>query len=522
MNKKLLALSALFLISAAATAQSVSLDNSFSTGGKFYYDYGFQDNLNDVKIQPDGKIVSVGTALNSSFAGKLLAIRQNTNGSFDSTFNGTGTVIIEDFNESYAYESFIKSDGNIVIAGTRADGNFQFATLVIKLKTDGTRDSTFGLNGIAELELSSGDDFAYAITEQADHKILLAGTAIDTGFRNAPVVVRLSENGTIDSTFGVNGIAAITAMDIENKLNSMAIQPDGKIVVSGHYGRPLTTTGQFNSDVLLARFSHSGLPDSTFGTNGIVTTKIFNDTVDYVESVYGMQFTGDGSILVAGYTTREDYGFDMLMLKYDSTGTPVNNFGHNGMVIWDKGAQDVAMDMKPDTAGKILVCGTSGGFFFDDRDVLLMRYNADGTPDSSFDNDGYLLTDFITTPDEANSMALQADGKIVLAGKTNNSNNNDVAVLRYGFDLPSYTPAIPATGLAVYPNPVRSGGLLQILFTEEPQQLNARLYNLMGETVWSQTLFLTNGRSSVIIPSEISKGMYLLKAGNACYKLLVE
>lgn len=522
MKKHILTFTAMLYISTLAIAQNILLDNSFNSSGKFAHDFGFQDNLTDVKLQSDGKIISVGTALSASFSGKLLVIRQNANGTFDSTFNGTGVVVLEDFNESYAYESFVKSDGSIVIGGTRADGNFQFATLALRLKTDGTRDSTFGTNGIAEIELSTGDDFAYAMTELPNHKILLTGTAIDTGFRNAPVLVRLTEQGSIDSTFGVNGVAAITAIDIDNKLHSIAIQPDGKIVVSGHYGRPLTLSGQFNFDVLVARFTPNGLPDTTFGTNGMVTTKIFNDTVDYVESVYGMQLTGDGSILVAGYTTREDFGFDVLMIKYDSTGTLSSSFGNNGVVMWDKGAQDVATDMELDADGKILLCGTSGGFFFDDRDVLLMRYNMDGTPDSTFDSDGYLITDFTVTPDEANGMALQNDGRIVLAGKTNNGNNNDVAVLRYTFSSPTSIDFLSAPKLMVYPNPARAVEHLQVLFDAQPVKCAAQLYNLLGEIVWEETLSVTDRKASIVLPNEISKGMYLLKVDNASFKLVIE
>ncbi|MBK7969630.1 MAG: hypothetical protein IPK08_12180 [Bacteroidetes bacterium] len=91
----------------------------------------------------------------------------------------------------------IKDDGKILLAGTKANPSFQFSHLVIRLNEDGTIDSTFGINGFATPEISTGDDFAYAAVEQPDHKIVLAGSALDANFNNQPVVVRLLENGSL-------------------------------------------------------------------------------------------------------------------------------------------------------------------------------------------------------------------------------------------------------------------------------------------------------------------------------------
>ena len=127
------ALGLIFAFAINTSAQIPGMvDSSFNGNGKVIYDFGFHENLTDVKVQPfDQKVVTVGTALTPSFSGKLLAIRLLPNGAFDTTFNDSGIVIIPNFNESYAYETIIKDDGKILIAGTAADPNFIFSTLVL-------------------------------------------------------------------------------------------------------------------------------------------------------------------------------------------------------------------------------------------------------------------------------------------------------------------------------------------------------------------------------------------------------
>ncbi|MBK8875925.1 MAG: hypothetical protein IPN13_19345 [Bacteroidetes bacterium] len=197
----------LIVVSQISFAQNAGdLDTTFNSTGKYTYDYGFVDNATNVAVQPaDQKIVVSGTALTPAFSGNLMVTRLLPNGTVDNGFGVNGSLVFTNFNESYAYATMIRNDGKILLAGAKADPSFQFSNLVIRLNEDGTIDSTFGINGFATPEISTGDDFAYAAVEQPDHKILLAGTALDAGFNNQPCVVRLLENGSIDSTFGVNG-----------------------------------------------------------------------------------------------------------------------------------------------------------------------------------------------------------------------------------------------------------------------------------------------------------------------------
>ena len=500
-----------FLTANLAAQTPGTPDSSYNLTGKFSYDLGFQDNLQDVIVQSDGKIVSGGTAINPAFSGQLLVIRQLADGTLDNTFNDSGIVIFNQYTESYAYDLAERDDHKLLIAGAKADPSFSFAALVIRLLPDGTPDSSFGVNGFAEINLSTGDDFAYAMQEQPDHKILLAGTFTNPLFQNQPVVIRLLENGTPDSTFGVNGVAYIPVIETDNRLNSLSLMSDGRIVVSGHYGKPLTGTGQFDFDMLIARLNSDGTFDASFGNNGMVIDTV---STDYVDDLFGMDITADNEIFVSGYTTNQDFSFDLIALKYDSTGTRDSSFANNGLYRFDNDVQDVGLDLQLQADGKILIAGTSGGFFFDDRDFLLMRLNTDGSPDVSVGGTGYTLTTILNDFDEANGMTIQSDGRIILAGKTFNGTNNDVAIARFFAD---YTVGVPDaannSSVHIFPNPVKQGA---VLFLQGVKGV-VQLYDLQGKCVFDGI-----ANDSFRVPTSLHPGFYFLYANQSVIKLVVE
>jgi len=518
MTKQLLLAFALLVLSSLAKAQPAgSLDNSFNASGTYVFDFGAQDNLTDIKVQPDQKIVSCGTALSSAFAGRLLVLRNNTDGTPDLSFNGTGYVMIESYTESYAYETQIRTDGKILVAGAAADSTYAFRSVVLRLNSNGGIDSTFGVNGFADIKVSGGDNFTYSMIELANHQLLLGGTALDTAFRNQPVVVRLNENGSIDSTFGVDGVAAVAITETDNRINDIELQTDGKIVAAGHYGNPITNDGQFDFDILVARFNANGTPDSTFAGDGVLTDSV---SLAYIDDIFGLGINSKGKIAITGYTTLPDFSFDMILLQYDSTGARDVSFGNAGVVQFDSAAQDVASDLIIQADDKIIVAGTTGGFFFDNRDLTLLRYNANGTIDSSFGGKGYVTTEVMGYMDEINSVAQQADGKIVVAGKANNGNQNDVCLARY-FSADHATGIHEAELLqaTVFPNPVNANSVLTIETNQVVQQI--ALFDLAGRKITSLENEFNSHPVSFTVPAALSAGTYVLKLNKEVFRLLV-
>ncbi len=487
-----------------------TLDPSFADAGRFVRDFGFQDNLTHVVVQPaDQKVVAVGTALTAAFAGQLLIIRLLPDGTPDSTFNGNGVVLVPDFQESYAYRALVSSNGQLLVAGTSCDPTYNFSLLVMRFNDDGSRDTTFGQDGIASVDLSSGDDMVYGIAELPDNRLVLAGLTTDGAFNKAPILARLEADGSLDSTFGVNGIASVPVIAQDNRFWNVAVMPDGRLVACGHYDQGLTGSGQFNFDFLVARFLEDGSPDTDFGTNGIVTTPY---SAEYVEDGYGLVLDPDGGCYVSGYTTQPDFSFDVMLAKYDSTGALDTSFDGDGIAIWDSAAQDVAYDMLRQPDGKLLLAGTSGGFFFDDRDFLLIRYRTDGTLDTDFDSDGYSVTTVAAAFDEANAVCLQADGKILAAGKGNTGSNNDVAVMRFNNDLFVGIAEPTATAnLNCWPVPVRTGSVLHVSSTLQAERIE--LTDLFGRTtlLHAGAPNLAQSTIEIRLPATLAAGSYQLR-----------
>jgi uncharacterized delta-60 repeat protein len=220
----------------------------FSTGS-------YNDTFYAVATQPDGKIVAVGTA---DFNPKQMAIvRLNADGSADSTFGSYG--VLEQFGtyDAYALGVAIQPDGKVVVAGYSVGNSSGSNVTILRYLPDGTRDPAFGSGGlvIMNAEGGSNNDGAVDVVLQPDGKIVLAGTGA-VGASTDILVIRLLTDGSPDPTFGsagiVRGPSGGTSIDAEG----IALQPDGKIIVSANYTGPL-----------VIRYNADGSLDTTFGPN---------------------------------------------------------------------------------------------------------------------------------------------------------------------------------------------------------------------------------------------------------------
>ena len=195
---------------------------------------------------------------------------------------------------------------------------------------------------------------------------------------------------------------------------SVVLQPDDKIL----------TAGQSGGDFALARYNTDGSLDSSFGTGGLVTT----DFGGMSESANSVILLPNGKIVAVGFSNASG-DFEFALSRYNSDGSLDSSFGTGGLVTTSFGGTiDRANSaiLQPD--GKIVAAGESDG------DFALARYNSDGSLDSSFGTGGLVTTDFGGTSDDANSVVLQPDGKIVAAGATNASGDFNFALARYNSD----------------------------------------------------------------------------------------
>jgi uncharacterized delta-60 repeat protein len=346
-------------------------------------------------------------------------------GDVDTSFNPpNGFVTYDGGNVDYGYGVALQPDGKIVVAGY-ADNGPTFDILVFRYNPDGSLDGTFGTGGIATYD--SGDhEGAWAVALQPDGKIVVAGVHAD-GTDVDVLVVRFNPDGSLDGTFGTGGAATYDG-EYDEYAEAVALQPDGKIVVAG-YALDVTEVGIGDviiyEDVLVLRYNPDGSLDDGFGTGGVVTY----DGGD-LEVGLAVAIQPDGKIVVAG-AYNDGTGAGVLVLRYNPDGSLDGTFGTGGVATYNGALVDSgwAVALQPD--GKIVVAG----YAFDTRyviyeDVLVLRYNPDGSLDGTFGTGGVVTYDG-GNGDYAEAVALQPDGKIVVAGYNFNGTDDDIFVVRF-------------------------------------------------------------------------------------------
>ncbi len=229
----------------------------------------------------------------------IVLLRYNPDGTPD-TFGTAGLVTTALSSDAAALAIQVQpADGKIVAAGSVGKfSDSSMDTVLLRYKTDGTLDTTFGVNGIVITGIGGGNDFANALVLQPDRKIVVAGHANVNSSLNASdiALLRYDEFGALETTFGLAAQAGkvVTTLGGFDNAFSVALQSDLKIVVSGN-------TGSAGSAVRVAvlRFDASGVLDPTFGTGGLVTTQATGPST--VASGNAVLVQTDGSIVVAGY-----------------------------------------------------------------------------------------------------------------------------------------------------------------------------------------------------------------------------
>ncbi len=296
------------------------------------------------------------------------------------------------------------------IASQNTRDGFNLSTSLLK---DADLDSTFGGDGKVTTDFGE-NDVGNAVALQKDGKIVMAGRS-GPGFGASDfAIARYNADGNLDASFGTGGLVT-TTFDGDDSGRAVALQKNGKIVVAGS-----SSIGFGPSDFAIARYNVDGSLDASFGTGGLVTTTFGGD-----DSGNALVLQKDGKIVVAG---RGDPTFDFAVARYNADGSLDTSFGTGGLVTTNFGgseSQGFAVALQKD--GKIVVAGISG----DPTDFAVARYNRDGSLDASFGTGGLVTTDF-GGDDVGLAVALQKDGKIVVAGR--GGPTPDFAVARYNTD----------------------------------------------------------------------------------------
>ncbi len=217
-----------------------------------------------------------------------------------------------------------------------------------------------------------------------------------------------------------------TVSENDDLIFSLAIQTDDKLVVAGYS----TNNGNFY-DFLLVRYNSDGSLDTSFDTDGIVITDF--SLRDYGRAVL---IQPDGKIIVTGDTAHSvmmNLYFDFAVARYNSDGSLDTSFDTDGKVTTDLGSYwDETCCIALQSDNKIVVAGQTWNG--NDYDLALTRYNGDGSVDNNFGTDGRVITPVGNNDDLGSGVGIQPDGKILVAGASNNSYNYDFALVRHNAD----------------------------------------------------------------------------------------
>ncbi|MEO5890796.1 MAG: hypothetical protein ABIQ31_11110 [Ferruginibacter sp.] len=376
-----------------------SLDNSFNGTGILSFD--LFTNATSVAVQNDGKILLAGNT------DELYTIvRFNDDGSIDSSFNGgnvltpisdNGGVVTSNTTDYKIALLAIQGNGKILIGGSDGTLNNNNKIALASYNLDGSTDSSFGTNGLQLTDFSSGIEFLTSLAVQPNGKIIIAGYTGNNTVANF-AVARYNTNGTPDAGFSTDGIQ-ITDFGFKDYANSIAAQSNGKLVALGY------TVNGANTSLAAARYNIDGSLDNTFDGDGLLIDSIRAGSTFYTSTAVQT----DGKVLAAGYAWN-GIDYDFALARYNLNGSLDNNFSGDGKQTTDFGlSDDRANAIAIQSDGKILIAGNSASKF------ALARFNTDGSPDNTFSNDGKQSTDF-GVAEVIKALAIQSDGKILAGG----------------------------------------------------------------------------------------------------------
>jgi uncharacterized delta-60 repeat protein len=371
----------------------------------------FKTNANQTAFEPLTGATISGASMSAqvtSFSFAVVAIEAlppSSPGGLDPGFGNAGKVITHFGGKNTAMA--LQDDGKIVmVGGSIAD------FLLARYNADGSLDASFGVDGLLTTDIDNfTQEEARAVAVQSDGKIVVAGNIRDSRVVGGTLfdkffftLVRYNTDGSLDTSFNRSGKLR---SEVVGRAFAVALQSDGKIVAAGDDATD--TPNPAVSKVRLARFNTDGGIDTDFGDQGVLTT---DTTAGDVDGATNIVIQPDGAIVISGAFSKST---GTGVARYLSNGDPDGNFGNFGEV--DLSGAFVGEGLAVQSDGKLVLVGSkSVGAGTTAAQFELRRLNADGSVDTKFGTDGTVNTVFGTSRDVAQSVVVQADGKIVAAG----------------------------------------------------------------------------------------------------------
>jgi uncharacterized delta-60 repeat protein len=320
----------------------------------------------------------------------MVLARYHPDGTLDTSFGTDGMTIVDLGEWEAGYAILAMSNGEILVAGN-SQSYPESSSVLAMFHSDGTLDTSFGDDGTTVVNVSSGYNVILGLTLQSNGQILACSCAYQDGYSNVGLT-RFNADGTVDTSFGTDG-TTLTTFDSWDVGSDVAVLADGSILVSGADCGVMAVI-KYNSD---------GTFDSSFGSDGVASVGIDGSAVDMV-------VLSSGKIVVAGYTSD-----GAALAQLNSDGSIDTSFGTDGIVDAGLGSGSTFNGLIVQSNGQIVASGYIGD------DIVIARYNSDGSADTSFGMDGMTLTDlgYSVSTGMQQMLVQQANGNYVVATGAN-------------------------------------------------------------------------------------------------------
>ena len=398
-------------------------------------------------------------------------------GDLDPSFSGDGVRTVA-FPDSYSYadEVAVQSDGGLVLLGTaHSSVGIESDFALVRLLAGGRLDPSFGDTGRVTTDFDGLYDEGSALALQDDGKIVAAGTS--TGY---PSIARYLPDGSLDDTFSRDGRLTL---DIPGQARDLAIQPNGRIVAAIGDGQTFSAVRLSPRGRLDATFADGGVLREDFGLGGVSTRSVALD---------GTGILLGGSAYAANSTTQDDWG----LARFDRRGNADTAFGEGGLTMTDffSSGPDVLEDLVVQPDGMIVATGQSSeppGSFDQLSDVTVARYDSGGVLDPGFGtHDGWERSDLGSVFDDGRSVALTADGSIVVASDVYADANAQAAAVRYTSQGVPDAAFGGGDGIAVADTPSTSDQGFSVAVRDDGRIVIAGLHSTFDQNTGSSFRFL--------------------------------
>ena len=402
-------------------------------------------------------------------------------GALDTSFSGDGLIAlsIPGYSENHAEDVLVLPDGKVLAAGQANVGSV-FHPALFRFNSNGTPDTTFSGDGYAIIDVPGGAGYFYAMARQPDGKVVAVGAA-NVGGNFQHLLTRFNTTGALDPTFGGDGIVLNDISAIDDAAFAVSLQPDGKVVVAGH---DQVNVGSNVTRFAVSRYLSDGTLDTSFDGDGIARVSLGNAGA----LPRAVLVQADGKIVAAGTSSQSSGNFGFALVRFNTDGTLDTTFEDDGIVKTQPAGYQFQgiRDLTQLADGKLLAVGGAGIGASIRPTPVMLRYNPDGTLDTSFDGDGIVATDLPHNGGEATGLAVQQDGKVVVSGGIGIPGGSQSIVMRYNPDGSLDTgfgpaasvvaPGIVATDLAAGNN----DGFLSIALTAQEKIVAAGMIGNNG------------------------------------------